>query len=486
MRRFIIAAFLATITLLSPAVALAESCCVCVAQPDDLDQQGFNLNWNEGQVFMDIKNNDDSKCSTDQKNKIAFGQITSFICAIKENVRCAPQTVKITNLIEEFNFKDVVLGVTIPSLHFSPPPAQADTEGNIYIPWIGEYIKALYNFAVIVISILAVVMLIVAGAQIIMSAGGPAKAAAYKRITQAVIGLFIAWGSYVILFTINPNLTMFKSLKIEFIPNRGIDGIEETGPSLSKDAIIALVKQVATEKNLDECFLDTIVAKESGYKSNRIGHDENVPRKQVGSRPKFIKSGVKFSGVAFTPDPALITDGKFKNDDGYSPTSPPNYGLDPRFTHGGGLGQFTVLMNKSTKEMTRCSDGNIGRTQNGRCYTFPELMDPKTAVELSADLIKTIGISNPEKLFYRYAGAGCSARVSQCRKMKAYAECKKDPSLANQEVSDCLVWLKEANANCKNPSYRNPTSQPTPDDATAAKEAEEMIDEETGQSIQNY
>lgn len=219
MRRFFIAAFLILSAGLFPTAALAASCCICLQQSADTDQQGFNYNWDEGQVFMDIKDDDDDKCSITKRDEVAFKGLTPYICAIKEHARCEVPTVKVQSLIEEFNFKNVVLGVTIPSLHFSPPPAEVDEDGNIYIPWIGEYIKAVYNFTVIVISILAIVMLIIAGAQIITSAGGPAKGAAYKRITQAIIGLFIAWGSYVVLYTINPGLTQFKSLSVQFIPS---------------------------------------------------------------------------------------------------------------------------------------------------------------------------------------------------------------------------------------------------------------------------
>ncbi len=408
-------------------------------------------------------------------------------CMLMPNEKCGEVVKEMTKLEDEFKFKDIVLGVTIPNLQFSPPPTQVDTEGNIYIPWLAEYIKALYNFLVVALSIVAVVMIIVAGTQIIASAGGPAKAAGYKRITQAVIGLLLAWGSYFIMYTINPNLTSFQPLKIAFVEKKDITGVEEVGPSISKSEILAIIDQVSSESGVDKCILETIVAKESGYKSNRIGHDEDVPRTQVGSRVKFIKSGVKYNGETFTPSPNLYTDKSLKNNDSYKPNEPPNYGLDPRFTHGGGLGQFTVLIDKSTKEMTRCPDGNIGRTIAGECYTFPELMEPKTAVELSAKLIKKIGTTNVEKLFYRYAGKGCSARVSQCRKMKAYAECKGDPDIARNEIpGDCKAWLKESFANCSNPSYRNPMSQPTPDDKTAEKEADQAIDEELGQSIQNY
>lgn len=245
MRRFFIAIIIAVFTIFLPATALAESCCICLQQSADLDQQGFNYNWDEGQVFLDIKDNEGNKCSRDQADKLAFGGLTPYICAIKAHARCVPPTTEVTTLVEEFNFKNVVLGVTIPNLHFSPPPAQVDDEGNIYLPWIGEYIKALYNFSVVVISILAVVMLIISGAQIITSAGGPAKGAAYKRITQAVIGLFIAWGSYVILYTINPNLTVFKSLQVRFI--EGIEMEFVASSELSEESSSQTTAEAATQ-----------------------------------------------------------------------------------------------------------------------------------------------------------------------------------------------------------------------------------------------
>lgn len=207
---------------LSPGLAFSTEynlCCICTTE------------WMTGGMAPSYhKSSSASTTVSDSATCSAMDGINTT-CLVSKNESCgevAPP--KTTTLTEEFNFKDVVLGITIPSLHFSPPPAEVDEDGNIYFPWIGEYIKAVYNFAVIVISILAVVMLIVAGAQVIMSAGGPAKATAYKRITQAVIGLFIAWGSYVILYTINPNLTLFKSLQVKFI--EPISFAEEATPDV--------------------------------------------------------------------------------------------------------------------------------------------------------------------------------------------------------------------------------------------------------------
>jgi hypothetical protein len=140
-------------------------------------------------------------------------------CAIREHELCGEIKIEMENLDEKetINFGNIILGVRIPDLRFSAPPTEVDENGNIYIPWIGEYIRALYNFSMVAISIIAVVMIIVQGLRISASAGGPSKAEAQKKIMQAIIGLFIAWGSYILLFTINPKLTEFKSLDIKFI-----------------------------------------------------------------------------------------------------------------------------------------------------------------------------------------------------------------------------------------------------------------------------
>jgi len=187
-----------------------NSCCVCI----NIDTTG------EGSSYNTVPKDTEGKMITDStlcESKSGFGAS----CSLGKMPECGEIIVETTKLDSEFEgFKDVVLGVTIPSLQFSAPPSEVDSEGNIYISWIGEYLKAVYNFAVLAISIIGVVMLIIMGIKIITSGGGPAKGEAYKRISQIVIGLFIAWGSYAILFAINPDLTIFRSLKIKFIENQ--------------------------------------------------------------------------------------------------------------------------------------------------------------------------------------------------------------------------------------------------------------------------
>jgi hypothetical protein len=62
---------------------------------------------------------------------------------------------------------------------------------------------------------MGVVMIIREGVRIITSAGGDGKVEGYKNIGRIVAGLFLAWGSYVILYNVNSDLIAFKPLRIK-------------------------------------------------------------------------------------------------------------------------------------------------------------------------------------------------------------------------------------------------------------------------------
>ena len=71
---------------------------------------------------------------------------------------------------------------------------------------IGDYIKLVYNYALIILAILSSVMIIVAGIQYVGSAGSQEMiSGAKKKISGAIIGLALAYMSYTILNMINPN-----------------------------------------------------------------------------------------------------------------------------------------------------------------------------------------------------------------------------------------------------------------------------------------
>lgn len=188
----------------------------------------------------------------------------------------------ITTLESELKIKKPVLEINIPKLDFSNAAQNVDEEGYIHLPWIGEYIAAIYKFAMVVASILAVIVLIVSGARMMVSAGGEEKNAATKRIGQALVGLFICWGSYAILYNINPALVEFQALKIKYVEpidleNYVVDNYEPTSGTfilppkpLSNTTYDTLFQDFSTCINADWRILKVMAYKESGLNTNIV------------------------------------------------------------------------------------------------------------------------------------------------------------------------------------------------------------------------
>ncbi|KKT75271.1 MAG: hypothetical protein UW71_C0005G0026 [Parcubacteria group bacterium GW2011_GWB1_44_7] len=74
----------------------------------------------------------------------------------------------------------------------------------------GEYIKGAFNLAIGIAAVLAIIMIIIGGIQYMGTESIGGKGAGLKKIKDAVLGLLLALGSYVLLFTINPSLVNFS------------------------------------------------------------------------------------------------------------------------------------------------------------------------------------------------------------------------------------------------------------------------------------
>ncbi len=81
---------------------------------------------------------------------------------------------------------------------------------------IGEYISGIYNYATGVVGILAAIIMMFGGVRWI-TAGGNAEAVgeAKKWIGGALSGMVLVTCSYLILYTVNPDLTVFKKIEIK-------------------------------------------------------------------------------------------------------------------------------------------------------------------------------------------------------------------------------------------------------------------------------
>lgn len=127
-------------------------------------------------------------------------------------------SIRVTTLTEDIQVTKPLLEINIPSLKFGDVLDAVDEGGFLTIPWIAEYLAAIYKFAMVAVSIAAIFMIIKQGFDMVMSVGdAEKKSTAYKRIAQIIIGVVIMWGSYAILYYINPDLVNFKALKVRYV-----------------------------------------------------------------------------------------------------------------------------------------------------------------------------------------------------------------------------------------------------------------------------
>jgi len=121
-----------------------------------------------------------------------------------------------------------------------------DDEINIYFNWIGEYLIGIYNYAIAVVGVFAVVAMAIGGVIWIMSFGNPSLVSVGKDwVVSSLLGLALALGSYIILHTINEDFVNFKPLGLTYIESEG-----EVNP-YTTDAYSGVLSQG------ESCYLNT-------------------------------------------------------------------------------------------------------------------------------------------------------------------------------------------------------------------------------------
>lgn len=119
--------------------------------------------------------------------------------------------------------------IAIPGLSFTNKDklTQVDDGGNIYlsIPFLGEYISAVYKYVVGIAGIVSVIVIIFSGFQWTASGGSEETIKkAQERIVAALIGLLLSVGSYTLLYNINPELVSFRNLKVLYVKGQPVHG----------------------------------------------------------------------------------------------------------------------------------------------------------------------------------------------------------------------------------------------------------------------
>lgn len=110
------------------------------------------------------------------------------------------------------------LNVQIPGFSgFSTPTKTADGKFTT-VNFLAEYISALYGWALVASTLVAVVMMMLGGLQYVMSRGKSKYIEKAKtRITNAITGLVLLLAAYNIAFLIDPNTVNLKPLNITYV-----------------------------------------------------------------------------------------------------------------------------------------------------------------------------------------------------------------------------------------------------------------------------
>jgi|GEM_PF-6934154 len=120
--------------------------------------------------------------------------------------------IKIPGLIFSSNIETCVCSDATKTLADCP---KLQTNCTLSIPWLGQYINAFYLWSLRAIAVLAIFMLVLSGLQWITAAGNPTTVSAAKsRMGAAIIGLVLILSTNLILYLINPQLTILKPIQI--------------------------------------------------------------------------------------------------------------------------------------------------------------------------------------------------------------------------------------------------------------------------------
>ncbi|GEM_PF-6216792 len=169
--------------------------------------------------------------------------------------------------------------IPIPNLQpFTKAAVTQTTEGeNVFlnINLIGPYLIALYRYLVGISGVVAGLIIVWAGVTWLISGGNPEHINdAKKKIGNAIIGLFLIVGSYVILNIVNPALTVFKPLRIKSVEREALIYENPYIPSGNGDApagtFDSLFQKYANCAGIDWRVLRMIAQKESGLRPGYI------------------------------------------------------------------------------------------------------------------------------------------------------------------------------------------------------------------------
>ena len=252
-----LAAALTFVFLLFPSSAFAEVTaiheCVCTYLPNaataEVNQTFENLEWVP-------------------RGETPNGELCQKFCTSYAAGAGGTFTSAAYSLREEEVFKGLkpVLGVDIPGFEGFQDPVRVN--GVLQVGFIGEYIAAIYRWLIGIMAVFAVIMIMVGGIQYMLQGGSQQGVTeAKQRITNALVGMVILLGSYTLLYTTNPQLTLLNAIRI-----KAVDSIDSTlspseGPAVASSTTTAIGTALQSCKDAEQAAYARTCPLSQTYKS---------------------------------------------------------------------------------------------------------------------------------------------------------------------------------------------------------------------------
>lgn len=222
---------------------------VCSWEKQTISQAGTTGCSSGKNIFSD--NNCSEKKPTYDNNSI-YSYDKAICC-------CGSNTVP---KLQETLFKAPDIKITIPGME-KLSDINCTPGDTCEIPWLGQYIRGIYNYAIAAAGILAAVVLMGGGLLWLLSRGEASKITKAKElILGSIVGLVILTGSYLILTLINPSLVNLKNIEVVSIVRDDLGGDTDT-PEISESMNTSEIAQ-KLGINCGEDSISQIVSKSKG------------------------------------------------------------------------------------------------------------------------------------------------------------------------------------------------------------------------------
>lgn len=129
-----------------------------------------------------------------------------------------------------------VLGTEVPGLTFTPATKNGD---SVSVPYIAQYVNAGYRYLVSVILIVSIVMVVYGGFRYLVAASIGDVKNGKKIIVDALMGMLITLGAFMILNTVNPATTDLTTLDLAFVSKIPMDSLLEDVGNAADDSSYA-------------------------------------------------------------------------------------------------------------------------------------------------------------------------------------------------------------------------------------------------------